>query len=70
MYNGVSAKLCKDDRPGYIHTNIRNLDATKKKSKFYQHKYIRYLFLRIPVKKKWYASTQFSEMLFKTPSLI
>ena len=64
------AKLSKEDRHGYKHSNIKTLVATKKKSKFCQDIYIKYLFLRIPMKKKWYASTQFSEMLLKNPSLI
>ena len=46
-----SAKLSKDNRPGYIHTNIKTLGATKKKSKFYQHIYIKYLCMRIVTKK-------------------
>ena len=51
-----------------IHTNIKTLGATKNKSKFYQHMYIKYLFLIIVMKKKWYAITLFLEIELKNPS--
>ena len=53
-----------------IHTNIKTLGATKKKSKLYQHMYIKYLFLRIVMKKKWYAITRFLEIGLKNPSFL
>ena len=46
-----SVKLSKDNHHGYINTNIKTLGATKKKSKFYQHIYIKYLCMRIVTKK-------------------
>ena len=53
-----------------IHTNIKTLGATEKKSKLYQHMYIKYLFLRIVMKKKWYAITRFLEIGLKNPSFL
>ena len=51
-----------------IHTNIKTLGATKNKSKFYQHMYIKYLFLIIVMKKKCYAITLFLEIGLKDHS--
>ena len=48
------AKLSKDDRHGYLHTNNKTLCATKKKSKFYQqYKYIKHFFMKKECKHKF-----------------
>ena len=48
----ASAKWPKEDRHGYLHTDIKSSVATKKKSKFYQQIYIQYVFIGIALKKK------------------
>ena len=54
-----------------VHTTIKNLGATKKRSKFYQHNMLhQIMFIRIVMKKKWYASTQSLERLLKNSSYL